>query len=302
MLHRLKLRVLHGEQLDADKAARRAKFWAILLSGFGTYPPFFAVAYWMFFETGPIRLIWIGLFCAVICIPVVFYTYAKGFGAPIGTLWKKRRAEMLWLGLKIGFIYPFVLYWVILGIVDFLFGYNVVRAAMVSFVATAVARDGFEIGYLRARSSLQEIHIFPDNQSICLFWKATPLSHAAIATMTLAIAGAIGFGLGPFLANPRYQTVAVGMIGGTIATAVYVKTIAHPISQNRVVRFFLWPGLTMAASYFLGLAYILRHILPIQLSPASDLALLTALSSVWLTLETRFLGHLKRQRIQIDFV
>ena len=122
MLHRMKLRVLYGDPLARDKSARRLKLKVILLSGAAVFLPFMGITYSIFSETRAVRLIIIGFLAALSCIPVVLYAYAIGFWRPLRALWRERPEEMRSLSLKIGFFYGFGLYWMILGIVEFLFG------------------------------------------------------------------------------------------------------------------------------------------------------------------------------------
>ncbi|NKE69422.1 hypothetical protein [Candidatus Manganitrophus noduliformans] len=303
MLHRLKLRVLYGHLL-MDRAARRLKMRIILLSGFAVFPPFLLITYLVFFETRVIFLTMIGLLSSLVCIPVGLYAYAKGFGRPLREIWRERPDEMKWFSLKIGFLYSFALYWMILGIVEFLFGYQAFRAALISFVASAVARDGFEIGYLRARQEKGQRTIFPDGRPIGeLFWPRTrgghphtaPASNLLLILLAAVIGGAVGAILGPVLENSLHQTLAVGGVIGLMATLAYTRFLPALPGIVQLVRFFIWPGLTMAATYFLILAYLLRIIFQVPLSPATDLALLTAACAGWMTLESLFLGLLKRE-------
>ncbi|MEK7748189.1 MAG: hypothetical protein AAB300_03855 [Nitrospirota bacterium] len=302
MLHRLKLRLLYGAFLNQDKAAKKRQWRYILLSGFAVYPPFFAIAYLIYSETRTIAILIIGLLSALTCIPVAFYGYAQGFGAPFLTLFRERREEFLWLGIKIGFFYPLFLYFMILGLVEYLFGYGVVRAAMISFVATAVARDGFEIGYYRARFPDHKIDIFPDGKSICVFLKSDLLSHMMVIASCVCLIWPIGFIGGIYIEKMIGQIIFMGIIVGALVTFCYARLIAKTAAETAaetasrsLIRFFLWPGVTMAITYFIGLLYIYREMLKIQISPAADLAILMAICVAWLILETQFIGQLKRQ-------
>lgn len=303
MLHRMKLRVLYGHLL-MDRAARRLKMRVILLSGFAVFPPFLLITYLVFFETRVIFLTMIGFLSSLVCIPVGLYAYAKGFGRPLREIWRERPDEMKWFSLKVGFLYSFALYWMILGIVEFLFGYQSFRAALISFVASAVARDGFEIGSLRARQEKSQRTIFPDGRPIGeLFWPRTrgghpqtaPVSNLLLILLAAVIGGAVGALLGPVLENSLHQTLAVGGVIGLMATLAYTRFLPALPGIVQLVRFFIWPGLTMAATYFLILAYLLRIIFQVPLSPATDLAILTAACAGWMTLESLFLGLLKRE-------
>lgn len=291
----MKLRVLYGQTLNGDRAARRLKMRIILLSGFAVYPPFLLITYLIFFETRVLFLTLIGLLSALVCIPVGLYAYAKGFGRPLREIWRERPEEMKWFSFKIGFLYAFALYWMILGIVEFLFGYHAFRAALISFVASAVARDGFEIGYLRAREEKNRRTIFPDGRPIGELFQSAPGWNLSVTLLAVTIGGAAGALLGPVLENSLHQTLAVGVVVGLIATLAYSLFLPSLPQIVQLIRFFIWPGLTMAATYFLILAYLLRIIFQVPLSPAADLAVLTAACSGWMTLESLFLGFLKRE-------
>ncbi|MFY9269768.1 MAG: hypothetical protein WAO55_08500, partial [Candidatus Manganitrophaceae bacterium] len=225
MLHRTKLRVIYGHQLDGDRDARRRKMRVILLSGFAVYFPFLLITYLIFLETRTLFLTLIGLLASAVSVPVALYAYAKGFGRPFLHIWRERPEEMKWFSLKIGFLYAFALYWMILGIVEFLFGYHAFRAALISFVAAAVARDGFEIGYLRAREEKNRRTIFPDGRSIGELFRFTPGWNLSLIPAATAIGGMIGAFLGPLLPNSLHQTVAVGAVAGGMATVGYLSLL-----------------------------------------------------------------------------
>jgi hypothetical protein len=307
----MKLRVLYGDPLARDRSARRLKLRVILLSGIAVFIPFLMITYYIFSETRAIRLIIIGFLAALSCIPVVLYAYAKGFGRPLRELWRERPAELKSLSLKIGFFYGFALYWMILGIVEFLFGYHSFRAALISFVASAAARDGFEIGYFRANErrnlplgptlkegkSEKERTIFPDGRPIGELFQTAPAIKVAFILAAAVAAGAIGLFLGPLLPNSRHQTLAIGILIGLLATSAYVWSLPSLPGPVSLIRFFIWPGLTMAITYFLILAYLLRIILQAQLPLSIDFGILMAVSAGWMTLESLFLGSLKSEMI-----
>jgi len=299
MLHRMKLRVLYGDPLARDRSARRLKLRVILLSGIAVFIPFLIITYYIFSETRAVRLMIIGFLAALSCVPVVLYAYAKGFGRPLRELWRERPDEMKSLSLKIGFLYGFALYWMILGIVEFLFGYHSFRAALISFVASAAARDGFEIGYYRAQEEKtgkkEGRTIFPDGRPIGALFQETPALKIGLILAAAAAAGVIGAFLGPLLPNPRHQILAVGVLVGLLATLAYVWSLPSFPKPGSLIRYFIWPGLTMAITYFLILAYLFRIILQAQLPPAVDFGILTAACAGWMTLESLFLGHLKRE-------
>ncbi len=296
MLHRLKLKVVYGDALNKDKQAKRLKMRVILIAGFAVFVPFAVITYFLIFgEDRIMKLLIIGLLSAFSCVPVVLYAYAKGHGKALKILWQERPKELKWLGIKIGFFYGFALYWMILGIVEFLFGYQAFRAALISFVASAAARDGFEIGYLRARDTGKNIKmaIFPDNRALSEMFPVAPLK-ILLLVGTALLGGAItGTVLGPLLSNHIHQAVAIGLVVGGVATLSYAWAMEEPLSRKALIRYFIWPGFTMGITYFLILAYLLRIVFDIRLPPATDFGLLMAASAAWLTLESLFVAYLQ---------
>lgn len=295
MLHRMKLRVVYGGQLAKDKAARRLKMRVILLAGFAVFFPFLIITYFLFSETRATKLLFIGLLAALSCVPVVLYAYAKGFGRPLSEIWRERSDELKWLAFKIGFLYGFALYWMILGIVEFLFGYQSFRAALISFVASAAARDGFEIGYLRGleKEKKTTIKIFPDDRPIREMFSVTPLKIVLAVFTAMIGSGLIGLVLGPFLPNPLHQSLAVGLVVGLVSTLSYGLALETPAMPRALIRYFIWPGFTMAVSYFLILAYLLRIIFQVTLPLSVDLALLMGFCAAWLCLESLFIAYIQ---------
>ena len=300
MLHRLKLKVVYGDALNLDKTAKRLKLRVILISGFAVFIPFLVITYLLIAqEDRVIKLLIIGLLSALSCVPVVLYAYAKGMKRPLRELWQERPEELKWLSFKIGFLYGFALYWMILGIVEFLFGYQSFRAALISFVASAAARDGFEIGYLRSLESAKQvkIKIFPDNRSILEMFPVAAQKIILLVSTAIFGGALTGLYLGPLLPNPQHQTIAVGLAVGVVATLSYVWALDVPPSRKAILRYFIWPGFTMSVTYFLILAYLLRIIFGIILPPATDLALLMSACAGWLTLESLFVAYLQWGKI-----
>ncbi len=296
MLHRLKLKVIYGDPLQQDKAAKRLKLRVILIAGFAVFVPFLAVTYLLWAENRVMKLLFIGFLSALACVPVVLYAYSQGFGKPLKALWKERPEELKWLSLKIGFLYGFALYWMILGIVEFLFGYQSFRAALISFVASAAARDGFEIGYLRglknAKPSL--IKIFPDNRRLSEMFPVSGQKLMLLLSSALIGGVVIGSFLGPLLVKPQHQVLVAGLIIGGLTTFSYAWTMKTAPTIRALIKYFIWPGFTMSVTYFLILAYLLRIIFQLKLSPAVDFAILLSASAAWLTLESVFMAYLQQ--------
>ncbi len=290
----MKLRVVYGGGLAKDKLAGRLKMKVILLAGIAVLIPFAGITYFLLTDPGVMELVLIGFLSSLSCIPVVLCAYAKGYGRPLADLWRERPGEMKSLAIKIGFLYGFALYWMILGIVEFLFGYDAFRAALISFVASAAARDGFEIGYYRAKATVQDqIRIFPDNRSIKELLPVAPGKIIALLVTVVLGGGMTGAFLGPLLPEPLHQAVAIGIIVGIVTTFSYAWSLEDPPGFRVLVRFFIWPGFTMALTYFLILAYLLRKVFLVNLPPSIDFGLLMAACSGWMTYETLFLGYLQ---------
>jgi hypothetical protein len=135
--------------------------------------------------------------------------------------------------------------------------------------------------------------IFPDGRPIGELFRTDPAMKIGLILAAAAAGGAIGVILGPLLPNSRHQTVAVGIIIGLLATCAYVRDLRALPGPVALVRFFIWPGVTMAITYFLILAYLLRIIFQSPLPLFADFGVLMAATAGWMTLESLFLGHLK---------
>ncbi len=298
MLHRMKLRVLYRDQLVKEKALARKRLRVVLLAGLITYPPFLGITYLIFSEARVLPLVLIGLLTCVVCMPIALTGYAKGFGQDLSILWRQRREELLWLAFKVGFCYAFVLYWMILGIVEFLLGYHAFRAMLISFVASAVARDGFEIGHLRAQQAdTRAIHTFPDGRPISELLVARPRETFGLVAAATVLAGGLGLWLGPLVINPRYQTLWVAVVAGVSATALYAYAYPPHRVSSVLRRFFIWPGIVLSATYFVVLAYLLRVVGETKLPPSLDFGLLMAVCTAWMGLSSLFLGFLQKGTI-----
>jgi hypothetical protein len=301
MLHRLKLKVIYGDPLKNDRSAKKLKLRVILIAGFAVFVPFLAVTYLLWAENRVMKLLFIGFLSALACVPVVLYAYSKGFGRPLKDLWAERPEELKWLSLKIGFLYGFALYWMILGIVEFLFGYQSFRAALISFVASAAARDGFEIGYLRGLKTANpsKIKVFPDNRRLSEVFPVAGQKIVLLLSSTVIGCGMLGSFLGPLLGKSQHQVLAAGLVIGGLSTFSYAWTMETAPSIRSLIQYFIWPGFTMSVTYFLILAYLLRIIFQVELSPAVDFAVLMSASAAWLTLESVYMAYLKgSQEIQ----
>ena len=289
----MKLRVLYGSALSSDKDARRRKLWVLCAAGIGVYFPFLFITYSIFMETRAFYLAVMGFLAALVCVPVVWYAYAKGYGRSLLDLRRERGKELGWLAVKIGFFYGFELFWMVLGIVEFLLGYHAFRAALISFVAVAVARDGFEIGYYRSGRPGKTISVFPDGLSFWAWMKEHSGEISFFGAMALAGGGLLGAAWAPFVQNPKYQTCLAGLSVGILSTAAYVKGLRAFPPLLSALRFFAWPGFTMACTYFLIFAYLLRVVFGVRLPPVADQTLLIALVALLMVIDGLFLGHLK---------
>jgi len=292
MLHRLKLRILYGEQLARDRIPRRS-IGVILWVGVIVFIPFLFISYFLHLETRSLRLIVIGLLASLICVPVSVYSYTRGFGLPLTEVWRGRSTEIKYLAIKLGLIYSFSLYWMILGIVEFLFGYQTFRAMLISFVASAVARDSYVIGFLSAQAPQVQRKIFPDNRSMRELFRSSPIATTFSVIQAVGIAAVAGYFFGAFDSNPLHQALWVGLISGITATRAYCAMLPPPKPWRGTLRFFIWPGAVMGISYFVMLAYPVKKIFQVSFSPQMDMAVLSALCCGWLALASRFLGYLK---------
>jgi len=176
---------------------------------------------------------------------------------------------LLWISGWIGFVYGVQLSLLVLALL-WLVGYGYLQhpdgPAMMAIIisCTAVARDAFEIGYVKKVALLGRPFLtFPDGRAL----RAMVGSHAMKLAPWVAVGvvvGAVGASLGHLTDASQgaalIQLSAVALLGGFVALCAYFGGLRpdaswiQGLSQTKtaeLLKYWWWPGLAFAATYYL---------------------------------------------------
>lgn len=270
MLHRMALRVLPSLSLAVtENAVRKQKRLVMFVPGlvaFGVY----RLAKQFLPLTEPAVLLVIsgvvGLITALLA-----YRVGRGAGWPMVTR-EDGKKLLLWMGGWIGFVYGVQLALLVLALL-WLVGYDYLKhpdgPAMMAIIisCTAVARDAFEIGHVRKTALMgQPFPTFPNGVPL----RRMLGSHAVLVGPWVAaglVLGALGASMGQLADEPHLSAVvqlaAVTLLGGGIALCAFFGGLRPHTSwtaalfstkPGELVKYWWWPGLAFASTYYLVVA------------------------------------------------
>jgi hypothetical protein len=176
---------------------------------------------------------------------------------------------LLWLGGWIGFVYGVQLSLLVLALL-WLVGYDYLKhpdgPAMMAIIisCTSVARDAFEIGHVRKMALLgRPFPTFPDGAALRTMVGDLTVGLAPWVAVGLVV-GALGASLGHLVeANQGavlIQLSAVAVLGGGVALCAYFGGLRPQASWSQglvqtkvgeLLKYWWWPGLSFAATYYL---------------------------------------------------
>jgi len=191
-----------------------------------------------------------------------------------GTAWSRIAQEdgsrlLIWLGGWIGFVYGVQLSLLVLALL-WLVGYDYLKhpdgPAMMAIIisCTSVARDAFEIGHVRKMALLgRPFPTFPDGAALRTMVGDLTVGLAPWVAVGLVV-GALGGSLGHLVeANQGavlIQLSAVAVLGGGVALCAYFGGLRPQASWSQglvqtkvgeLLKYWWWPGLSFAATYYL---------------------------------------------------
>jgi hypothetical protein len=190
------------------------------------------------------------------------------------TVWRKIVSEdggrlLLWLGGWIGFVYGVQLSLLVLALL-WLVGYDYLKhpdgpAMMAIIIAcTSVARDAFEIGHVKKIALMgRPFPTFPDGAAL-----RTMVGHHAMAFVPWVavglVVGALGASMGHLIEVSQWaalvQLSSVALLGGGVALCAYFGGLrpegawTQGLLQTKageLLKYWWWPGLSFAATYYL---------------------------------------------------
>ena len=279
MLHRLALRVLPSLTLAVtEDSVRKPKRIVMFVPGLVAFA-LYRLAKQEFALAEPITLL---LLSGVISMGTAFCAYRVGrklpFSLLIGSDGVRRVA---WVLGWIGFVYGIQLSLLVLALL-WLVGYDYAKhpdgPAMMALIipSTAVARDAFEIGYIRwLEAAGRPLVTFPDGaelrrllqrlDSTVLMWIVAGAGGCAVLSLAaaMAVSGNLGVLVHGTIAILAAGTVALlAFFAGQAGAKSWVSEITAA-SWSELMKFWWWPGLAFAATYYLVLLgtclYVVKH-------------------------------------------
>ncbi len=313
MLHRISLRVLPSLTLAATaEEVRKRKRLVMMVPGlvaFGIYRLAKLIV--------PLSDPWILLaLSGALSLLTALVAYRVGRGLHWAALFRSDGSRrLLWISGWIGFVYGVQLSLLVLALLV-LVGYDYLRhpdgpAMMAMIIAcTAVARDAFEIGYVRRlEREGRPFLTLPDGRSLWALGRERP-GHVWRWLGAGAVTGSImALGAGLVESSPTRLWVTLSPVAlgaAVICLCSYLEgrrgewissLLSTPWSE--LFKFLWWPGLAFASTYFLVLAgAVLFLVEPNALSPGAAVVTGSAVGMV-MALYGFFLGHRRRAEDQM---
>lgn len=307
MLHRLALRVLPSLTLAVtEDSVRTRKRLVMFVPGLVAFAVYRAAKHG-FSLADPLTLL---VLCGLVSMATALCAYRVGRAVPFLQLVAADGWQRIgWILAWVGFVYGVQLSLLVLALL-WLVGYDYARhpdgPAMMAMIipSTAVARDAFEIGYVRwLEASGRPLITFPDgaalrtllqrfDQALLLWVTAGALGAVTLSALT---ATAVSGDLAVF-AQGSIVTLAAGTVGllayfaGQGDRTTFASRLAAT-SWGELMKFWWWPGLAFAATYYLvlvgGCLYVLKQ-------PMNSMALFAGVAGLVggiMPLYCYYLGH-----------
>jgi hypothetical protein len=267
MLHRMALRVLPSLSLAVtEDSVRKQKRIVMFVPGLVAFVVY-RLAKLLLPLSEPIVLLMVS---GLVALVTALLAYRVGRA----TAWERIiQADgsrlLMWLGCWIGFVYGVQLSLLVLALL-WLVGYDYLKhpegPAMMAIIisCTAVARDAFEIGHVRKVALMgRPFPTFPDGTALRTMVGNHALQLAPWVAVGLVV-GALGASLGHLVDAHQeaalVQLSAVALLGGGVALCAYFGGL-HPQASwsqgllqtkaSELLKYWWWPGLAFAATYYL---------------------------------------------------
>ena len=270
MLHRMALRVLPSLTLavteDSVRKQKRIVMFVPGLVAFGVY----RLAKHLLPLTEPIVLL---LVSGMVSFITALLAYRVGRATGWTTIVREDGSRLLsWLGGWIGFVYGVQLSLLVLALLWFV-GYDYLKhpdgpAMMAIIIAcTAVARDAFEIGHVRKVAMIgRPFPTFPDGAALRVM-VGERLGHIGPWIGAGLVIGGLAASLGNIAGSEQaaalIQLSSVTVFGGALALCAYFGGLKPTTSWmqglaqtslSELLKYWWWPGLAFASTYYLVVA------------------------------------------------
>lgn len=269
-MHRMALRVLPRLTVAVtEEPVRKKKRLVMLVPGLVAFAIYRAVKHADPLSDPLVLLALSGLVSAATAL----WAYRVGRAAPLQALWKEDGLRLLgWLVGWVGFVYGVQLSLLVLALLKVLVQYDFLRhpdgpAMMAVIIAcTSVARDAFEIGHVRLLQRKGEtVMTFPDGAPLRALLGERPALLVRWTVLAACLAAALSWGAthaGEVGRTELGQLAAVSLIAGSLALMAYLageqrlgewRGLWRSVGWAELFRFWWWPGLAFAATYYLVL-------------------------------------------------
>ena len=267
MLHRMALRVLPSLSLAVtEDSVRKKKRIVMFVPGLVAFAVY-RLAKLLLPLSEPVVLLTVS---GLVALVTALLVYRVGRATAWGSILREDGSRLLlWLGGWIGLVYGVQLSLLVLALL-WLVGYDYLKhpdgpAMMAIIIAcTSVARDAFEIGHVRKLALMgRPFPMFPDGVAL----RTMVGNHAKELAPWVAVGlgvGALGASLGHLVEADQVaalvQLAAVAVLGGGVALCAYFGGLRPQTSwvqgllqtkPSELLKYWWWPGLSFAATYYL---------------------------------------------------
>lgn len=267
MLHRMALRVLPSLSLAVtENSVRKQKRIVMFVPGLVAFAVY-RLAKLLLPLSEPIVLLMVS---GLVSLVTALLAYRVGRATPWSRIIREDGNRLLcWLGGWVGFVYGVQLSLLVLSLL-WLVGYDYLKhpdgPAMMAIIisCTSVARDAFEIAHVRKIALMgRPFPTFPDGSALRTMVGDLALGLAPWVATGLAV-GALGASLGHLVEAYQgaaiVQLSAVALLGGGVALCAYFGGLRPQASwiqglvrtkTGELLKYWWWPGLSFAATYYL---------------------------------------------------
>jgi hypothetical protein len=319
MLHRMALRVLPSLTLAVTaEPVRKRKRLVMLATGLVAFVIYRLTKQIISLSDAVTLLTVSGLVAAA----TACWSYRMGRQVPFAQVWREDGVRRLaWLIGWVGFVYGVQLSLMVLALLKILANYDFLQhpdgpAMMAIIIAcTSVARDTFEIGHVRLRQKQGEaIVTFPDGASLrdtvgartgqVVLWALFPALGCAVIAVALGT-------IHDLAASGLAQLILVTLCAGSLSVWAYLAGEQRPGGWSAMVsatgwrelfRYWWWPGLAFAATYYLSWAGLMFFVMQADVSGSLTRGAIAGAVAGMMAVYCHYLGyrrHVENQLRQI---
>jgi len=316
MLHRMALRVLPSLALAVTKeSVRKRKRLVMFVPGLVAF-----VIYRLAKQAVPLSdAVTLLTVSGLVSAATAGWSYRMGRQVSYGQVWREDgMRRLVWLTGWIGFVYGVQLSLMVLALLKILAGYDFLQhpegpAMMAIIIAcTSVARDAFEIGHVRLQQRQGEpVVTFPDGALFRDAIASHPIRLGTWGLLPAAGCAAAAVGLGTvhdMAATGLAQLFVVTLCAGSIAVWAYLAGEQRPGGWNALMstggwmelfRYWWWPGLAFAATYYLSWAGLVFFVIQTDVSGGLTRGAIAGSVAGMMAAYCYYLGHRRRVENQL---